>query len=153
MIGRPIREPISRHGLFLTLLCLGLVLRAVVQVAYQPAILYIDSYLYLFNNEALDPSMLRPIGYNALLLRWVLPLHDLAYVALLQHLLGLGMAVLIYLLLLRRDVPRWLAALAAAPVLLDGYQLQIEHNVMSDVLFQALVLGGLALLAWRREPA
>ncbi|MGH3326700.1 MAG: phospholipid carrier-dependent glycosyltransferase [Streptomycetales bacterium] len=144
---------IRRHGLFLTLLCLGVLLRGVVQVAYQPAILYIDSYLYLFNNEALDPSMLRPIGYNALLLRWVLPFHDLAYVALLQHLLGLGMAVLIYLLLLRRDVPRWLAALAATPVLLDGYQLQIEHNVMSDVLFQALVLGGLAMLAWRREPA
>jgi hypothetical protein len=59
------------------------------------------------------------------------------------------MAVLIYLLLQRRGTPRWLAALATAPVLLDAYQLQIEQMVMPDVWLEALIVAGLAILLWR----
>jgi hypothetical protein len=62
------------------------------------------------------------------------------------------MAVTIYLVLLRRGVPRWLAALATAPVLLDAYQVQIEQNVMPDVMFEVLVVAGVAALLWRRTP-
>jgi hypothetical protein len=69
-------------------------------------------------------------------------------VAAVQHLLGLAMAVVIYLLLLRRGLSRWLAALAIAPVLLDAYQLQIEQTVMPDTLFEALIVAGLAILLW-----
>jgi glycosyltransferase involved in cell wall biosynthesis len=69
-----------------------------------------------------------------------------------QHLLGLGMAVAIYLLLLRHGAKRWLAAVAAAPVLLDAYQLQIEHNIMSDVWFQALLVAIIWVLTWRGLP-
>ena len=50
------------------------------------------------------------------------------------------MAVVLYLLLVRRGVPRWLSALAAAPVLLDAYQVQIEQTIMPDVWFEALIL-------------
>ena len=70
-------------------------------------------------------------------------------VAAVQHLLGLAMAVVIYLLLLRRGAPRWLAALAMAPVLLDAYQLQIEQTIMPDTWFEALIVAGLAILLWR----
>ena len=63
------------------------------------------------------------------------------------------MAVAIYVLLLRRGVPRWLAALATAPVLLDAYQLQIEQNVMPDVMFEALIVAGLVALLWRATPS
>ena len=73
-------------------------------------------------------------------------------VAAVQHLLGLGMAVALYVLLLRRGSPRWLAALATAPVLLDAYQLQLEQTVMPDVLFEALLVAGLAVLLWRPRP-
>ena len=69
-----------------------------------------------------------------------------------QHLLGLAMAVLLYLLLIRRGVPRWLSALATAPVLLDAYQVQIEQTIMPDVWFEALIVAGLVLLLWRPEP-
>src|SRR5580700_1158866 len=63
------------------------------------------------------------------------------------------MGVAIYALLLRRGAPRWLAALAAAPVLLDAYELQIEQTVMPDVWLEALIVAGLALLLWRpRTP-
>jgi len=58
------------------------------------------------------------------------------------------MAVVIYLLLLRRGVPRWLAALAIAPVLLDAYQLQQEQAVMPGTWFEALIVAGLAILLW-----
>ena len=46
---------------------------------------------------------------------------------------------------------RWLAALAAAPLLLDAYQLQIEQTLMPDVWFEVLIIAGLALLTWRRD--
>ncbi len=52
------------------------------------------------------------------------------------------MAVVIYVLLLRRGASRWLAALAMAPVLLDGYQLQNEQTIMPGTLFQALIVAG-----------
>jgi Dolichyl-phosphate-mannose-protein mannosyltransferase len=74
-------------------------------------------------------------------------------VAAFQHLLGLGVACLLYALLRRHSIWRWVAALASAPVLLDGYQLQAEQTIMPDVTFEALVLSGLAALLWRREPA
>jgi hypothetical protein len=73
-------------------------------------------------------------------------------VAAIQHLLGLAMAVALYLVLLRRGCPRWLAALAIAPVLLDAYQLQMEQTIMPDVWFEALIVAGLAALLWRPRP-
>src|SRR5260370_41376012 len=66
-----------------------------------------------------------------------------------QHLRGLAMGVSLYAVMLRRGAPRWLAALATAPVLLDAYQLQMEHMIMPDVWFEALVVAGLAGLLWR----
>jgi hypothetical protein len=49
-------------------------------------------------------------------------------------------------------VPRWLSAIAIAPVLLDAYQLQMEQTIMPDVWFEAFVVAGLVLLLWRRSP-
>src|SRR6201999_230066 len=59
----------------------------------------------------------------------------------------------LYVLLLRRGCARCLPALAAAPLLLDAYQLQIEQMIMPDVWFEAAILGGLILLLWRPRPA
>ena len=127
--------------------CAGLSLRILTQVAYSPALVYIDSYRYLHGDSSLDP-----LGYLALL--WpVQHAGGLAAVAAAQHILGLGMAVSLYSVLLRRGMWRSAAALAAAPVLLDGYQLQAEQTIMPDVLFEALIVAGLSLLLWRRVPA
>jgi hypothetical protein len=128
------------------LLTAGLVLRVLVQVAYRPALLYIDSIKYLYIANGADP-----VGYRVLL-KPLLAAGNLDLVAAVQHLLGLGMAVALYLLMRRRSVPRWLAALATAPILLDGYQLQNEQTIMPDTLFEALIVTGLVILLWQPKP-
>ena len=130
------------------MLTLGLVLRILTQIAYRPALLYIDSTKYLLGAYPGDD----PPGYQ-LALKPVTALFSLDAIAAIQHLLGLGMAVALYLVLLRRGAPRWLSALATAPVLLDAYQLQIEQNVMPDVMFEALIVTGLVALLWRTTPS
>jgi hypothetical protein len=137
--------------MLLVLLALGAGLRTLTVLAYQPAILYIDSFSYLDNIHSLRPDELRPIGYD-LILNLLLPFGGLRAVAVMQHLLGLGIAVVIYLLLLRHGARRWLAALATAPVLLDAYQVQIEHNIMPDVWFQMLLVVIVWVLTWRGLP-
>jgi hypothetical protein len=136
---------IARHWMFGLLFVAGVVLRVVTFRAYQPALLYIDSLSYLGNMELLDPTWARPFGY-AIFLKPLLAFDDLRIVPIVHHLFGLGLAVGIYVLLLRAGAHRWIAALAAVPVLLDAYQLQIEQNVLSETLFQVLTFVGLVLL-------
>jgi len=134
---------LRRHWPAVALLAAGLALRVLAELAYRPALFYIDTTRYLYNGEGMDP-----VGYKGLL-RAILLVGNFDVVAGVQHLLGLAMAVVIYLLLRRRGVTRWLAALAMAPVLLDAYQLQIEQTIMPDTLFEALIVAGLAILLWQ----
>ncbi len=127
-------------------------LRVLAAVAYRPALLYIDSSKYLDGVAGTAPQ-----GYRALL-RLLDPVGGFALVAAVQHLFGLGMGVVLYMLLRRRPAfghraPRWVAALAAAPVLLDAYQLQLEQTIMPDVLFETMITAGLVLLLWRRAAS
>jgi hypothetical protein len=135
---------VRRHWLFAALLTAGLVLRVLTMAAYHPPLIYVDTLKYLYGAS---PGS-APFGYTVAL-KIVLAVGDLGTVAALQHLLGLAMAVTLYVVLLRRGIPRWVAAVTTAPVLLDAYQLQMEHTIMPDVLFEALVLAGLAVLLWR----
>ncbi len=126
----------------------GSTLRVITQLAYQPALLYIDSPKYLLSGlQKYDPQ-----GYRVLMVEPLAWIGNLGVVAEYQHLLGLAMAVTIYVVLRRRNAPRWAAALATAPVLLDAYQLQMEQTIMPDVLFEALIVAGLAILAWKPRP-
>ncbi len=130
-----------RNWMLVVLLTAGLVLRVLAQFAYRPALLYIDTMKYLYN--AYPGS--DPVGYKAPL-KAILAVGDLSTVTAVQHLVGLAIAVTIYLILLRRGTPRWLAALATAPVLLDAYQIQMEQTIMPDVWFEALLVAGIAVL-------
>jgi hypothetical protein len=133
-----------RHWLVAVLLAAGVVLRVLAQMAYHPALIYVDSLKYLYGAS---PGS-EPLAYTAVL-RLILLAGDLGTVAAIQHLLGLAMAVAVYVVLVRRGVTRWLAALAVAPVLLDAYQLQMEQTIMPDVWFEALIVAGVAVLLWR----
>ena len=96
-----------QHWLFTVSLALGLVLRILTLIAYRPALLYTDSTKYLLGAyPGGDPP-----GYQ-LAIKPLVALFNLSAIAAIQHLLGLGMAVALYLVLLRRGVPRWLSALA-----------------------------------------
>jgi len=138
---------LRRHWLAAVLLAAGLVLRVLAQFAYRPVLFYIDTTRYLYN----DAPGMDPVGYKGPL-RVILAVTNFTTLAAIQHLLGLAMAVALYVLLLRRGAPRWLAALAMAPLLLDAYQIQIEQTVMPDTWFEALVVTGLAILLWRPAP-
>jgi hypothetical protein len=145
---------LRRHWVLALLLVVGVALRVLAQIGYEPALLFIDSKKYIFGttSDYNDWGSYDPIGYTLVVLRPVLMFADLAFVALLQHILGLAMAVALYVLMLRRGVSRWLAALAVAPVLLDAYQLNAEQTIMPDVVFEALLVAGMLLLLWRPVP-
>ena len=133
---------LRRHWLAAALLTAGLALRVLAVLAYRPA-LFLDATRYLYNSGGNDP-----VGYEGPL-KAILLVGNFDLVAAVQHLLGLAMAVVIYALLLRRGVSRWLAALAIAPVLLDAYQLQNEQTILPGTFFQALTVAGFAVLLWR----
>ncbi len=137
---------VRAHWPFVLVLSAGLALRVLTEVAYCPALLYIDSAKYLVGSDGTAPE-----GYQVLL-RLLDPVGGLALVAAVQHAFGLAMAIALYALLIRRRVPRWAATLAAAPVLLDAYQLQLEQTIMPDVLFETMIAAGLVLLLWPRPP-
>ena len=146
------RAALRRHWLFALLFTLGVLLRIMAQVAYRPAILYFDSPGYIWNSYQLKPVGKDPLGYLFVVRLLLGAFHDLAALAALNHLLGLGIAGLIYAVLLRRGVKPWIAALATVPVLLDGLQLLIEQMVMSEPLFQFFIVLGITLLLWHRRP-
>lgn len=135
-----------RHRLAVVLLAAGLVLRVLAQFAYRPA-LFLDATRYLYNSYGNDP-----VGYEGPLRAILWAGGNFDAVVAVQHLLGLYMAALIYLVLLRRGASRWLAALAVAPVLLDAYQLQNEQTILPGTFFQALIVTGIAVLLWRPGP-
>ncbi len=135
------------HWLASILIALGIVLRALAQIAYHPAIIYIDTLKYLY--DAWPGS--DPVGYKVPL-KAILLVGNLGTVEAVQHLLGIAIAITMYVVMVRRGVPRWIGALAIAPVLLDAYQVQVESMIMPDIWFEALVVAGLAVLLWRPQP-
>jgi hypothetical protein len=136
-----------RHWLFLLLFGVGAALRLVTQLAYRPALL--NSTEYLFSSVHLRPGVVHPVAYPVFLR--ILPLdHGLTIVSAVQHVLGLGIAVLIYAMLLRLGLRAWIAALGAAPALLDAYQLGIEQYVTPETIFELFLVGGCAAILWKR---
>jgi hypothetical protein len=142
-----------RHWLLALALAAGALLRLLALYAYRPAFEFSgDSYAYLTLARLRQPDPVRPAGYP-LLLRLLAPTHALGVVPVAQHLTGLAVGVALYALLVHRRVPPPVAALAAAPVLLDAYEIAIEHFVMAETLFLALLVGALLALLWSPRPS
>ncbi|MFI0410141.1 hypothetical protein [Actinomadura sp. 3N508] len=151
--GRGLWALARRHPAFSVIIATAALLRLIAMLGYQPVMFFNDSFDYLHVATDPYPHPLRPDGY-AFLLLILKPFHSFALVAAVQHLMGLAMGVMIYALLRRRfRLPGWGAALAAAPVLLDAYQLQLEHLVLSDTMFTFLVMSAVTLLLWRDRPS
>ncbi|HEX6874671.1 MAG TPA: hypothetical protein VF165_03350 [Nocardioidaceae bacterium] len=140
------------HALFLAVLALGIAIRGVVIFAYRPALLFADTNSYLRNARDLSLSEVRPSGYSIFLWPFVHLTDSMMAVQLVQHLIGLLLAVGCYALLVRRGLPVWGATLAVVPLLFDPLQLVLEHYILSDFLFEALLVLACLALLWRRRP-
>jgi len=141
------------HWLFTIVLAWGVVLRVIVSMAYAPAITRGDSADYLSFLTSYLPGVNRPDGYSIMVLWPVLHLtHSLAVVPLVQHVMGIAMGLLAYVMMRRWGVWRWLAALGTIPLLWNAYQLQIEQTILSDTIFELLLMLGILVLTWRSRP-
>ncbi len=142
----------ARHRLFVVLFVTGTILRLAALFAYWPALeFYGDSYSYIWYSRMLRPDSVRPFGYSAFLrlLTWS---PSLAVIPAVQHLLGLGLGFALYYLSLRRGLSRGLSSAAAAPVLLDAYQVNIEQMVMAETVFSVFLTAAIMVLLWHPRP-
>jgi 4-amino-4-deoxy-L-arabinose transferase-like glycosyltransferase len=149
------RGLVREHWLLAVIMLCGTAVRVVVQFAYQQALIFPDSERYLqyaqnFINGNWSPDWLRTSGYSLLLMPAVLA-RNLSWVVAIQHLMGLATAALIYATLIHFGARRWLAAVAAIPVLFDPLQLDIEQYILTDISATFLVMVALVVLVWRRE--
>ena len=144
---------VRRHWIFAGALAVAVLPRLVAMIGFQPAVLFqLDSYDYLWGAVHVSPNVVNPSGYSLFL--WLLrPFHSIVLIVFLQHLLGLGIATMVYALTRRYGLPAWGATLAAAPVLFDPAQILVEQFVMADLLAMALMVGALAILLLRTPPS
>ena len=143
------RRLITENKLFALALAVGAFLRLLAMAAHPGALWFAgDSYVYVGAALRPRPDLSKSTGYS-LFLRALLPFHSFPLVTAVQHLMALGVAVMVYALARRAGVsPRWATA-AALPVLLDGFEIEDEHMVMAEALFTFLVMLALLLILWR----
>ncbi|MFB9621930.1 hypothetical protein [Nonomuraea helvata] len=142
---------VRRHRVFAAAFGVGAVLRLITMLGYGPAMWFNDSYEYVSVALHPRPHPIRPDGYSFWLLL-LKPFHSFTLAIFTQHLMGLATACLIYALLrIKFRLPKWGATLAAAPMLFDAYQIQLEQMVMSDTMFTLLVVGVITLVLWKRR--
>lgn len=150
--GRSLGRLWTSERPFLIALAGAVVVRVLVQYAFPPAFVFSDGPAYLSLVDRLAPMVNRSVGYGVVLRLVAVVTRDVWAVALLQHLLGLLTAVVIYVLLRRRGVSAGVSTLATLPVLFDAMQLTLEHSVLSDVVFSLLLVLAVAVLGWWPVP-
>lgn len=142
------RGLIANNKLFAVAFGAGAFLRLLAMIGYPGTLWFAgDSYVYVGAALRPRPDLSKTTGYS-LFLRALLPLHSFPLVAAVQHLMGLGIAVIVYLLARRAGVSQRWATAAALPVLLDGFEIEDEHMVMAEALFTFLVVLAMALILW-----
>ena len=136
------------------LLGIGLLLRIAAMVFYTPSIFNYyggDSARYMRLDVSgvtgLFGDVAMPAGYPAFLavLRSV---HSwLPFTTMVQHLLGLATALLLYAAVRAVGTPRWAALLPAVVVIFSGDQIFIEHGILTEALWIPLLALGMYLMA------
>jgi hypothetical protein len=142
---------VRRHLPLVLLLAAAAGLRILALAAISPGIWFSDANGYIRAAATGGLSTIRVDGYALVVAPFWHLGSALALIAF-QHLVGLGLVVVLYALLLRRGVDRWVALAAVTPAALDAYLIAIEHAVMAETIYHAALLGGIALLLWWDEP-
>jgi len=147
-----LRRLAGEHKLFTIALVVGALLRLDAMLGYPGALWFAgDSYVYVGAALRPQPDLSKATGYS-FFLRLLLPFHSFTLVTGVQHLMGLLVAVMIYVLLRRNGVSKTWSAIATLPQLLDGYIIEVEHLTMAETLFTFLLMVALLLLLWRPRP-
>ena len=129
----------------LVLLGAGVLVRVILMIGYFPGIMFwFDSIRY----ARIEPSQLfgdfwMPAGYPMLLALLRAVSRQLWFTIAVQHLMGLGTGILLFLSLRRLGAPNWTASIAAAVVFLSGDHLYFEHLIMADTCLIFLTAAGL----------
>src|SRR6185437_14700456 len=141
------------HRLFIIVLTPAVLLRVDAELGYRWHAWFNDSFQYIQNTVHFNLDPTRVSGYS-IWLKILQPLHTHAVVTILQHLMALAVAVMIYALARHRfRTPAWLATLATVPVLYDGFEIQLEHLIMADVPFLFLLTLAVTLMLWDPAPS
>jgi hypothetical protein len=148
-----LRSSVVAHRFFYAAMLLAVVPRVFTMLGFRSAVLFrLDTYDYLWGAIHLAPNPVNPSGYSFFL--WLLrPAGSLVFITAVQHLMGLGIAVMVYVVLRRHGVADWLGTVAALPVLFDPGQLMLEQLIMSDLLGLFLLMASLTVLLVRRMPS
>ncbi len=148
-----LRSLAGENKLFTGALAVGAFLRLLAILGYPGALWFAgDSYVYVGAALRPQPDLSKATGYS-FFLRLLLPFHSFTLVTTVQHLMGLTVAVLIYVLLRRNGVAKTWAAIATLPQLLDGYIIEDEHLIMAETVFTFLLMIAVTMLLWRPRPA
>lgn len=150
--GTPVRVQgaLRRHAVFVAIAAAGLVLRFLTTITWRPALIYPDTIGYLASADPLVTNDQRQSGYSVFLAGILHLGQPLTLTAVIQHLIVLASAVLLYAALVRRGVRPWLAGIGCAPLAMDSTQIYIEQFVLPDALGVAFIVIALALLIWPR---
>jgi len=146
-----LRTLARENKLFTWALAVGAFLRLLAVLGYPGALWFAgDSYVYLGAALRPQPNLSKSTGYS-FFLRLLLPFHSLTLVTVVQHLMGLAVAVMIYALLRHYRVSKVWSTVAALPVLLDGYVIEDEHLIMAESLFTFLLMTAMLAILWRKQ--
>jgi hypothetical protein len=143
---------VPAHWPVLVIFAAGALLRLLTMVAYSPGLWFTgDSSVYMGVANTLVPNVARPMGYSWFL--WLLlPFDSVRLIVAVQHLIGLAVAALLYVFMVRRGVRRWVATVAVAVLLLDARTVLLEQFLLAEALFTGLLVGGMVALCWSRRP-
>jgi len=139
------------HRLFTILALLSLLPRVLAALAFRPALLTADSFLYMKDAVNSTLGVIRPSGYS-FFLRALEPFHSLLLVTTLQHVMGIAITAICYGLLRYYGLPAWGATLAAVPTLFDTRQIALESYVLPDTLYCLVIMLAVAVLLTKRTP-
>jgi hypothetical protein len=141
------RLPLALLGL---LVVAGALLRLAMTRAQSPAFIGVSDSTYyilaahfdLFHYAAEADGNPWPAGYPAFLALMHLLSDQLSFTILVQHLLGIGTALLLFFAV-RRVASAWWGLVPAAVLLLAGPELFLEQAPMTEPLFEFLIAGSL----------
>lgn len=128
-------------------LILGLVVRVAVDRSRLPAV-YQDSNIYLGLSAdapfSFSPS--RPNGYPVVIRALSIVSDKLDLIVQMQHVAGLLVGLLAYVLLVRCGARRWVATLTSALIVVDAYAVGLEQDILAETFFALAVLGSTYLV-------